>query len=238
MNHLPKHPIRAIVAASSGGGKTYVMIEMILQQYRGVWDKIYVFSPSATVDRQWEPVKDYVKRHLRQKEEPFHEDFDSELVEELLAQQHHEVQSAKHPSPPHPLCQDNPNLRGPRALFIFDDVTDQGSKVRNLKPLLALFTRGRHLNCSVLLSTQRYRFCPPEARLNQTALIVGSLRSDADWQAIKEELSRKIPPERLDAAYEMCVEGEKHGWLLLQLDKKKSDPDQILCGWDKRVLFQ
>jgi hypothetical protein len=227
MNHLPEHPIRAIVAASSGGGKTYVMIEMILQQYRGVWDKIYVFSPSATVDRQWEPVKDYVKRHLRQKEEPFHEDFDSELVQDLLAEQHHEVQRAR-----------QRGGDGPKCLFLFDDVTDQGSKVRNLKPLLALFTRGRHLNCSVFLSTQRYRFCPPEARLNQTALIVGSLRSDADWQAIKEELSRKIPPERLDAAYEMCVEGEKHGWLLLQLDKKKSDPDQILCGWEKRVVFQ
>jgi hypothetical protein len=226
MSHLPKHPLRGIVAASSGEGKTYVMIEMIMKRYRGVWDKIFVFSPSATVDVQWRPVKEYVKKVLKQKEEAFYEDFDEDLVEELHARQHAADAAAK-----------ENGGKGPSCLFLFDDVTDQGAKVRNMKTLLALYCRCRHINTSVLLSTQRYRFCPPEARTNQTMLIVGGLRSDLDWKAIKEENSRKIPIERLEWAYENCVEMVKHGFLILRLDLNKNDKDQILCGFDKRVVF-
>ena len=45
-------------------GKTVALISLILEQYRGVFERIYIFSPSINVDDGWIPVKKYIEEDL------------------------------------------------------------------------------------------------------------------------------------------------------------------------------
>ena len=57
----PKLPIRSIILGPSGSGKSILLQSMILDIYRGMFDQIYIFSPSVYVDDTvWEPVRNYI----------------------------------------------------------------------------------------------------------------------------------------------------------------------------------
>jgi hypothetical protein len=58
-----------------------------------------------------------------------------------------------------------------------------------------------------------------------------------DIKAIEEELSAVLPPDQFEAAYDRCIRNEKHGMIWINLMKPSGDPDQLLCGYDKRILF-
>ena len=55
--HVPKVPLRMILLAPSGSGKTVLLSNLILNIYRGCFERIFVFSPSIEIDKTWEPVK-------------------------------------------------------------------------------------------------------------------------------------------------------------------------------------
>ena len=58
--HVPKLPMRAMILSPSGGGKTVLLHNMILDMYRGCFNIIYIFSPSIDIDHTWKPVKDCI----------------------------------------------------------------------------------------------------------------------------------------------------------------------------------
>ena len=49
-DHVPQLPMRMMLAGPSGSGKTTLLVSMILDIYRGCWERIYVFSPTVHVD--------------------------------------------------------------------------------------------------------------------------------------------------------------------------------------------
>ena len=56
---MPLVPCTGIFLGPSKSGKTVALISLILEQYRGVFERIYVFSPSVNIDDGWIPVKKY-----------------------------------------------------------------------------------------------------------------------------------------------------------------------------------
>ena len=62
-------PIRSILLAASGGGKTVLIQNMILEIYKGLFERVYIFSPSVHVDHTWEVVKDYLKKEIHKKDD-------------------------------------------------------------------------------------------------------------------------------------------------------------------------
>ena len=61
-DHLPKVPLRVALVSPSGGGKTVLLTNLILNQYRGCFERIYVVSPSIDLDNTWLPVKKISRR--------------------------------------------------------------------------------------------------------------------------------------------------------------------------------
>ena len=57
-------PIRSVILGPSGSGKTVLLQNLILNVYKGCFERIYVFSPSIIVDATWEPVKEYIEEDL------------------------------------------------------------------------------------------------------------------------------------------------------------------------------
>ena len=49
-------PLRGLLTNPSGGGKTTLMANMILNpdMYKGVFDRIYIFSPTIHLDSTWD----------------------------------------------------------------------------------------------------------------------------------------------------------------------------------------
>ena len=61
---VPLVPCTGIFLGPSKSGKTVALISLILEQYRGVFERIYIFSPSVNIDDGWIPVKKYIEEDL------------------------------------------------------------------------------------------------------------------------------------------------------------------------------
>ena len=46
-------------------GKSVLLVWLILDVYRDVYERVYVFSPSINRDSIWDPVKKYVNENLK-----------------------------------------------------------------------------------------------------------------------------------------------------------------------------
>ena len=79
-DHVPKLPMRSMILSPSGGGKTVLLQNMILDIYRGCFNRIYIFSPSVDIDHTWQPVKDYIAKEIQPNE---HEKYILTLMTQL-----------------------------------------------------------------------------------------------------------------------------------------------------------
>ena len=54
---VPKLPFRSIIVASSTGGKTVLIQNLLLNIYRSSFERVYIFSPSVNADPAFYEVK-------------------------------------------------------------------------------------------------------------------------------------------------------------------------------------
>ena len=86
-----KLPLRDIVLGPSGAGKGVLLSNMILDIYKGCFDRIFIFSPSIDVDKTWIPVKEYIEKSQKvdlKKEKLFFDSYDAEALENIVSTQH------------------------------------------------------------------------------------------------------------------------------------------------------
>ncbi|CAE7494338.1 unnamed protein product, partial [Symbiodinium pilosum] len=58
---VPRLPMTGILVGPSKSGKSTALVSMILEQYRGCFERVIIFSPSINVDDSWRPVKKYIE---------------------------------------------------------------------------------------------------------------------------------------------------------------------------------
>ena len=178
-----KLPTRAIVCAPSGGGKTVLLSNLVLDVYRGCFSRVYIFSPSIDIDYTWVPVKKYIAhdmKALETEEEKFYfNEYDPDALEHIIETQHKITNYMK-----------KHNYKTLyQILIIIDDFADDPSFTRQSKLLHQLYVRGRHNSISTITSTQTYNVIAPIVRINATQLYIFRLRNYKDLEAIVEELS-------------------------------------------------
>ena len=90
--HVPKVPLRMVLLAPSGSGKTVLLSNLILNIYRGCFERIYVFSPSIEIDKTWEPVKKYqaetMKATEKDKDKLYFDHYEANDLERIIDTQH------------------------------------------------------------------------------------------------------------------------------------------------------
>ena len=87
---MPKLPVRGLVLAPGSGGKTTMLVRMLVDKefWGGQFSRIYWLSPSATVDDSLDPLRSYVSKLQDQEEDPtFHDEFDTDFIRKLLDKQ-------------------------------------------------------------------------------------------------------------------------------------------------------
>ena len=203
---MPGLPCRGIVLGPSGSGKTVVLVDLILRHFRGLFERIYIFSPSVNLDSTWLPVKRYVEQELGidQMEEPsFFDTWDAQALKNIYETQVSVIQEMK--------------KRKLKTLYniliVVDDFADdptvmhrQGGYSSGGSMLNTLFVRGRHSHISTIVSTQKLRLIGTTIRVNAQFMLVWRLRNRLELQALLEELSAVYPVKTLEEMYNMATE--------------------------------
>ncbi len=178
----PKLPLRAMVVGPSQTGKSTLIQSMILDIYRGCFERIYIFSPSIELDHTWQPVKDYIKKDFKvdtNKEKVYFEENDPPALEEIIENQKRLIDFMKKGD-----CKKMFNI-----LIVFDDLLDDVRMMKHNSLLNSLFIRGRHMWISTIVSSQVYRGVSSIVRKNITDMFLFKIPNQLEFDAIAEEVS-------------------------------------------------
>lgn len=224
-----KLPLRDIILGPSGAGKGVLLSNMILDIYRGCFDRIYIFSPSVNVDKTWDKCKEYIEKSQKvdpNKEQIYFDHYDPEALESIVSTQ---TKLAEH-------MKAKGYTKIYQILIVIDDFADDPTFSRHSKLLHALFTRGRHSMISTIVSTQKYRAISNIIRVNATNLYVFRLRNAGDLDAWIEECSAIADKKTLLELYNLAT-AEPYSFLFIKLNAKKVD-DMFYIRFDKRLELQ
>ena len=152
----PELPMRSLILSPSGGGKTVMLVNMIMDIYKGCFNRIYMFSPSVDIDHTWQPVKDYIAKEIKpnEKEKVYFDSYEPAELEEIMDKQHKVIDYLKSQG----------STKMFQILIVIDDFADDPSFTRNSKLLHQLYIRGRHQYISTITSTQVYKVISPIVR--------------------------------------------------------------------------
>jgi hypothetical protein len=225
---VPSLPLRGMICAASFSGKSILIQNLILDVYRGCFSRIYIFSPTVHLDTVWRPVKDYITKDLRPKDDEnmYFDDYDPEDLEKIIERQKKVTQYLK----------DKNEKKLLSILIVLDDLSENKEFLRGNRVLQALYTKGRHLSISTVISVQNYKSVSPMIRKNLTFLIVFKLRNQSDLDAILEEFSNVADKKQLQKIYELATE-EKYSFLYIDFMKHNVN-DIFKIKFEKKIIIK
>ena len=199
----PKVPLRAIITGPSGSGKSVLLTNMVLDNYKGVFSRIYM-----KVDTD--------------KEKCFFEEFIPEELEKVIETQRKITEYSKK----------NKFKKLYPILLILDDIADNPRIARYSKLLSSTCVRGRHNGISVITSVPKFNALNTLIRVNATHLFFFKVRNFKEIELLQDDLSALPRRSRLqdskDALYKMyeIATAEPHSFLYINLLEK--DINKIL----------
>ena len=160
---------------------------MILEQYRGVFEKIYIFSPSIN-DDGWIPVKKYIEEDLgvnTERERAYYDEWDEAALRDIIQRQRKITKTSKKLE----------MKKLYQVLIICDNFADSPQLHKPHGALDTLFVRGRRLQISTWVSSQKLRLISAAVRVNQQFLCCWRLCNQHELDAVIEELSALLPKQ-------------------------------------------
>lgn len=195
---LPQFIFRMLLLGSSAGGKTTLLLNLLTNPnfYLGSFDKIWIISPTASVDTTWQALdklNESEKSKYRILEECTEED-----IQAIFAEQDKDIA-------------DSNNKAKPLGLIIFDDCIN--SKFMDSKTFSDLFYKGRHWNLNTILSFQSYKLIKRSIRLNFSHQIITSITQN-ELNMISDDLSNPIVDKSMvKMFYHHCKSKGKYNFL-------------------------
>ena len=147
----------------------------------GVFERIYVFSPSVNRDDGWIPVKKYIEGDLgvnTEREQTYWDEWDEAALRRIIQQQRKITEASI--------------KKLYQVLVVIDDFADTPQLHKPHGALDTLFIRGRHMQISTWVSSQKLRLI----RVNMQFLCCWRLRNQHELDAVIEELTL-LPKEQL-----------------------------------------
>jgi hypothetical protein len=224
--HLPEAGrSNGLLIAPSFVGKTTWIQSWLLDWYRGLYSRIYVFSPNALTD-EWKPIRDYCEKSLGvdlAKEQCFFEDMDEAALNDIIQTQFAVVQELKRQN----------QTQMYQVCVILDDLASEPKFHKNYGPLSVLFTRGRHAYIQTICSSQKWKLISPTARVNAHWIACFRLRNKQDLEAFLSELTAIYPYETLLELYEKAVGDQQYSFLFVDL---KAQPPKFYLRFDHLMV--
>ena len=210
-------PTRSVMLGPSGTGKTTVICNLLLNHYRGCFEKIYIWSPTMAVDKTWDSVKEYCKKELKQVENKhdkyLFDTYNPEDMQKVIDTQFKVIEYMKNQgySKLYSIC------------IIVDDFVDMPKFCHSNNSLLnTLFIKGRHMSISTLCTTQNFRCLSSIIRTQITEIYVFPLRNNSDLEACIEEVSAVYDKKKLLELYRMATSQPYHFLYVNLMTRDKS----------------
>ena len=210
---VPKLPFRSIIVASSTGGKTVLIQNLLLNVYRNCFERIFIFSPSVHTDPAFFEIKKYIKEVMKvddTKEQLYFTDYNPSDLQNILDTQHKVIEYQKK----------NKYTNLFSCCIIIYDHADDPKFVRHSKILHGIVTRGRHSAVSCILSTQKYNVLAPILRLNASSLFVFKLKNMSEVQAFIDENSALVAKKTLYDMYQQAVNDAPYSFMYIDCNSQ------------------
>ena len=208
-----------VISGSSGSGKTTLLYSLMKQGkrngirhgYRGLFDKIYIVSPTIGNDS----IKNDPFKSLP--EEQIYKELTLDNLEEIIE----ELEANR---------KDNKN-----SLLILDDVGSELKKNKAIeKKLISLIQNRRHLYTSIFILLQKFRDAPTGIRNNMSHFISFRPKNMVEQEAITKEMFNMNKDEikkLMDYVFE-----DKHDFLYVDLSLHKSGNYIFHKNFNKLIL--
>ena len=221
----PKVPFRFTLLGPTHSGNSVLISNFILDIYKNVFSKVYIFSQSIFIDQTFEPIKEYLTDELKQQENEQYlfDHFDEAELANIIDTQFKIIEYQK-----------KQNMKKMfNILIVLDDMVDV-ERTRHSKVLNSLFVRGRHAFISVINSVQYYYGLPTLIRKQISDLFLFKIRNKKDLDAVIEEMSALYDKNTLLKMYHYCTD-QPYGFLWINL-RAKSPAEMFHFKFEKKLL--
>ena len=197
----------------SGGGKTVAHIRTLMDSDKlgGLFDKYIVLSPNCFTDPNYIPLAKYIEKTTGQrKEDCFFEEWNPKIISDTMA----EMRKAN------AYVRKNREKLNATHLYschiTIDDWADRADIARNPNsPIIQLFTKGRHSQCSCTILTQKFRLLNSAIRVCCHSLWIGRVISSLEKKALVEEYGQAAGSDEAFAAMLKRATSVDYGFLYI-----------------------
>jgi len=227
---LPNHPSRALFSGPSGSGKTNLLINLLITKHFlfNYYDTIHVFSPSYANDDSFRIFEKLYSKILPnglvskkiKTEIKIHPKVEEDIILDVIDSQ------AKY-------IEEHDIDKSDKILMIFDDCINE--KVMKGKAITSLFFRGRHVNCSIWVTTQSYMKLDRSLRLQLTNVFVFSPSPSEVKRLVDEQRNSSVSASQLES---IIVYATKKKNDFLHINKQCEQCDQFRKGLDELVIIE
>ena len=186
------------------------LIKYIIKLYQSDFDKIFVICPSESVNffyRDIVPIENIFNEYK--------EDWVESLIKRLT-----KLNAGK---------KDNESAH---ILLILDDCVSD-INFHSSKSFEKLFTRGRHVKISILITTQYPYLIPPVCRINSDYILVGQMNKQGLKIMVDEFLMGDIEPKQFITMYHKAT--SDYGFMIINNNSIKSNSDMNALYGSVRV---
>jgi len=190
----------------SSAGKGTLISSILQDQYKGCWEKVYVFSSTVKVDPLWIALVDFIHdtfgqiREIKELDDvPIaHDKIDEGVIRKILAQGERSIKRQKQEG----------KKKCKSTLLIFDDLSHTPEMQRHGASLLGeIFTTSRHFGCSIIASVHSITSLGSLPRRQLSCLILFPDSNRRSYESLSEQYSRLAGPDRktFDEIYQLAL---------------------------------
>ena len=172
-----------VLCAKRRSGKS-ILLRYLVKKSQHHFNKIFVICPTEDINKFYQK-DDFIKKTNIFKE------YNEEWVDTLMKTMGKENEG---------LTEGIDNDKAKKVLLILDDCGSDAN-FHNLQSLKKLFTRGRHLFISVIITSQYPNQIPPVGRTNADFVLIGQL-NESSVQLISDEYRRLLTNQEFGDLYE------------------------------------
>jgi len=113
---FPDLPTSFALISPTAGGKSILLINLLLRFYKDQFARIWFFSPSIKLDPQYAPLRKYLEKMADQDKEPLmFEDMDQSAIGKILDEQRKITEECR-----------KRKIKPPQVCVVVDDMADRG----------------------------------------------------------------------------------------------------------------
>lgn len=207
----PQHPFRLLAIGPTGGGKTNIIVDLVINHL--CFDKIYIYATDLEDEKYLATIALFESLNKQYKEL---NETDEDIIEYSDSLNGIEVK------------QFNPEKQN---LVIFDDMVTESKK--NQKIINDLFIAGRKTpNCSLIYQTQSIFDTPDLLRKQASMLVLLDVNDEGEINEIAKRYRTGITFQEFKELYYKCI-SQKYGFMVVDRKVPVGDPLKYRCGFDQ-----